>query len=675
MKLGRQRLRATVSRKFNIHYLLRDKFVTDVSAGSIDGTNGEPGPGTRSVVDTGSNLSISESELAVAGTAGAADPILAYSEAITRVAGRIGVVRLDPEYRWKIGFSSSPSTAPKISAFGVVAAYTILYAYDNADIQVGLISNITDIYYEFAFVLRTSGSFLFIKGGKQYSYWTLLWVGDVDTTSPLYFVALSSSLGSGQSVSDTYVYDNYLWLPTPLISDGFSTSTSDGLGHPEGITGGLGVGGSGGSWTAQVGTWGVGSGIRSCSALDTGVGINTIDVGVTDTVYSAELTRSGGNIGIVVRWVDINNYIYAYHDGTNVTLRKVVGGVDSEVIAPAARTYDANKKLTLYCYGTNFRLFYGTQKITTVVTISDVTLQSGTEVGLYTTNTDNTFDNVLVYARGKEGEYDSYFSRTPSVPPETSTVSVPDGGNIADYISQMKDGDILSLAENGNYSASDFSALPNGYFDKKTIVYGNGATITGGAIGLDLADKVDIDLHDINWIDNTTYSVKYNRCARINQYDCTYKSTVGYSLTDVLKIFKSNDLLFDTCTVKSTTGGGTCDGFEFWGKCINIICRDCIVEGIDGGGGGDNHGFESYGSDVDEINENIKWLRCDAKNCVVGFSNEGGPNSIDHIEVVMDACTYSNNSNYDVQGVQGSTLYIENQTTSPGTNGSVTVRS
>jgi len=48
-----------------------------------------------------------------------------------------------------------------------------------------------------------------------------------------------------------------LWLPTPLVSDGFSGSTSDGLGHAE--TSGLGSGGSGVSWTGA--TWAVSGGV------------------------------------------------------------------------------------------------------------------------------------------------------------------------------------------------------------------------------------------------------------------------------------------------------------------------------------------------------------------------------------------------------------------------------
>ena len=40
-------------------YLLRDEFTTDLTAGNIDETLCEPGPGTRKVVDTNNYLALS----------------------------------------------------------------------------------------------------------------------------------------------------------------------------------------------------------------------------------------------------------------------------------------------------------------------------------------------------------------------------------------------------------------------------------------------------------------------------------------------------------------------------------------------------------------------------------------------------------------------------------------
>jgi len=43
---------------FSEYYLLMDAFATARSAGSVDSTDAEPGPSTRTVVDTDSKLSI-----------------------------------------------------------------------------------------------------------------------------------------------------------------------------------------------------------------------------------------------------------------------------------------------------------------------------------------------------------------------------------------------------------------------------------------------------------------------------------------------------------------------------------------------------------------------------------------------------------------------------------------
>jgi hypothetical protein len=53
-----------------------------------------------------------------------------------------------------------------------------------------------------------------------------------------------------------------LWLPVPSVSDGFDTAwgTSDGLGHAEGVAGGLGADGDGISWVPAVTTWSVSAG-------------------------------------------------------------------------------------------------------------------------------------------------------------------------------------------------------------------------------------------------------------------------------------------------------------------------------------------------------------------------------------------------------------------------------
>src|SRR5688572_2288440 len=72
-----------------IHYLLRDLFITPLSAGSVHNTAAEPGTDTRKVVDTESKLSISNRQLVLASRAVAtwADPSLYYATTHTHAIG------------------------------------------------------------------------------------------------------------------------------------------------------------------------------------------------------------------------------------------------------------------------------------------------------------------------------------------------------------------------------------------------------------------------------------------------------------------------------------------------------------------------------------------------------------------------------------------------------------
>lgn len=385
-----------------ISYLIRDLYTTNLAAGSVNGTLAEPGPGTRGVVDSaGTQLALASGICGVTRTA-ANDPRLWYTPVINRVSGLVTICkRSDNNGRSGWGFATDTGLVTKSDVlFPTTNVYAIQCSGGVQATAVAAKSAAT--YYEEAIVLRATGSLFMTKGGA-FTDWTLLWVDKGSNLTPLY---LHHTVGlNTYSVDEIYTIANRYWLPTPLASDGMSAAVTDGLGHLE--TTGLGAGGSGRAYT-NVGTWGVAAGVRSCSALDTGIGISTVDCGKADVLHFVKLTRSAGNVGVVVRYASATNYVYAYHDGTNVTLRKVVNGTDSQVLAPTAAAYAAGADMCIICYGTKFRVFYNLAAVGSEQTISDATLQSGTGVGLYTTNTGNTFDNLITYARGTGGEYANF---------------------------------------------------------------------------------------------------------------------------------------------------------------------------------------------------------------------------------------------------------------------------
>lgn len=388
-------------------YVLYDDYITNRVAGAVDGTAAEPGPGTRLVTDVESGVYLSDGRAYFAPLAVPIDgePALRYNTPIGRAAGRIlgwtakPTVNTGEEFR--IGWSSSLSGAAS-NAFRFMPAALRINVVSGAE------SLSTDSYtadaQNISIVLRKIGAFFFRKLGGD---WILIYPGETDTEGTLFPVVTNYSanfIASGLKIPSG------LWLPEPLVSDGFGAAgTTDGLGHREGIVGGLGAGGDGLTWTNRLGTFGVSGGAGKFSALTGGVGLATLAPGVEDVFASVAITRSGGNAGLILRYVDASNYIYAYltHDGSNakVVMRKVIGGIDSEVQAPVTVTYVGGARLMFTGNYQKFRVNYNNATSGSEMSIIDAATLNDGDVGLYTTDAANTFDDFQVWAKGNEGQY------------------------------------------------------------------------------------------------------------------------------------------------------------------------------------------------------------------------------------------------------------------------------
>ena len=176
-------------------YLLLDNFATDRLAGAIDGTVAETGPAERVVTDTEDKLTISGSSLLCAGPKAIpawGDPAFALDQRIYRVPGRtlfFSVCSNDATPNAMIGFYVITASGPNIH-HGVnygVGGTTLGYRQSVAPntISVGTIAQ--DTIYNFAIVMRSSGAFMFVKGGI-YTQWTLMWV-DTEVASYEYITA------------------------------------------------------------------------------------------------------------------------------------------------------------------------------------------------------------------------------------------------------------------------------------------------------------------------------------------------------------------------------------------------------------------------------------------------------------------------------------------------------
>lgn len=382
-------------------YLINDTYTTNRAAGAVTGTVAEPGPGERTVTDTGSRLTIASGSLVAASGGSNGDPRLRYlgigrrtGQIVTGIATAVGAgaaarcvlgaaVSLNGSFTYQLGFGGSG--AIRIALPGLTLLTVGSFSVDTA--------------YSFAMVVRSSGIYFFYKTGGN---WVFLYASSADSSTNLFwgFAALSSGAWS----ADQILAPSQVWLPTPLASDGFSAwGTSDGLGHAEGATG-IGGGGNGLAWTNQVGTWTAASGVANTSALSGGIAIATLDCGKADVVISVKMTWLAGTGGVIVRYVDANNYILLRHTGTNLQLVKVIASVATTVLDSAA-TYSAGARIILTAEATKFRCFYNELAVSTEQTISDAAVQSATLVGLRSSDTTNTFDDFVVYARGTGGEY------------------------------------------------------------------------------------------------------------------------------------------------------------------------------------------------------------------------------------------------------------------------------
>lgn len=378
-------------------YLLNDDFITARVAGAVVNTLAEPGPGFRQVVtDTNSKLSISGDLLIfITGGVAAGDPGIWY-EAVRRAPGTILIAEHTPGTAtpqtmvgWDIAQSAFISDGIRFSTSNVLGVVV-----NGTTINIGTFT--TSVSYPVAVVMRTSGHFYFVKISGN---WLLYWISTA--TSATGFPAIGPISGTTAIGTSDYIrVPRAVWLPTPIVSDGFASSfeTSDGLGHAE-I--GTGSGGNGVTWTQQSGTWTVSSGKAGVSALSVEA-IATVPLSTADALIGIDLVRTLLSVGGVARYTDANNYLRFYHDGTNAVLQQVVATVPTTLITAAA-TYAANARIVLWLNGTSARLYYNNLLVGSTASI-DAGLTAAV-AGLYTTDLTNTMDNFVAYSVGTGGQH------------------------------------------------------------------------------------------------------------------------------------------------------------------------------------------------------------------------------------------------------------------------------
>jgi hypothetical protein len=130
---------------------------------------------------------------------------------------------------------------------------------------------------------------------------------------------------------------------------------------------------------------------------------NTVNVSTSNVVASVKINMTSGTVAGLVLNLDSssspNNFIVAYHDGTNLHLDKSVGGTYTSLIN-TSNTYvaDAILQVTTTRSGDNLLVDvkYNGSTVGTQQTVADAGIINNTNIGLFSTYTANIFDNFYV---------------------------------------------------------------------------------------------------------------------------------------------------------------------------------------------------------------------------------------------------------------------------------------
>jgi hypothetical protein len=231
-------------------YLLLDAFTDIRAAGAVHGTPATPGPGTRTVTDTESKLSITGGQLSFAG--GKASPVGGdpgiWYPAISRVAGRMILASYQgtaEKYFVGIGFDSNQTGS-------IAESISRSYSYLGFNIS----SMILNVYpwsvnsFRFCVILRTPGFFVF--GNENSGGWYLWWIHSAGTTTPVY--------PGIAGYNDVVTVDNLriparLWLPTPLAYTVFDAAAGELNGTQTDATGPDSQTTPQRTWASSAGVW------------------------------------------------------------------------------------------------------------------------------------------------------------------------------------------------------------------------------------------------------------------------------------------------------------------------------------------------------------------------------------------------------------------------------------
>lgn len=289
-----------------VAYYLFEDFNTDTAAPIPVGHPASPGPGAVTARNDPSNLiSIAGGQLIINGNS-----LGLWYQAITRAAGQLLIFDADNFKHSSNGFDNDTTGGAGAGVSMVVQSDdTMRVAAPGGTATIGTYAGELRI----AIALRDLGAYFFVEttGGE----WELRFISFYNSSASLYVAITSQSTltGGGQPLRFNAIYAPIAaFSPVPALSDGFSgaATVTDGLGHPEGVAGGVGAGGGGEAWAGNA--WANASGVtRNNPSLTNKVTNGGFETWTVITMPDNWTPSVGGLTTVSRETVEVHGGIYA----------------------------------------------------------------------------------------------------------------------------------------------------------------------------------------------------------------------------------------------------------------------------------------------------------------------------------------------------------------------------
>lgn len=399
--LGRETTVAPVA----IVYLLGPfQFILDVNAPIPSPYTEYLAVGSLTVTDTGNKASVSAGEVLWTSSAGNWDPGL-VSPSFARIAGRTLIAQLvnlgttGSQEAWTS--SATPGTSRKHGFF--ISSTTGALVVDPTTALNSLFLTVVGVTYQVAVVLRSTGAYFLIRGGI-FADWTLVWVDNSGTTTPLFAQFLAVGINSSRR------YDNLRVLDLGTYDARFATDYGLALNRstftaPDGTALTAIVPEVGGAWTAAVGAYTTSGNKAIASTLSSLEAKAYVDTGVAEIVAEVTINFSVTSAipGLIVRYTDPANFWVIEVTSIAFVLKEVNAGVvTTRATTPFTAATATDYRVVVVAEGSTITAYVNNAS---KITYASATLnQTVTKHGLYYGHGGGTtglctYDDFVIYPR------------------------------------------------------------------------------------------------------------------------------------------------------------------------------------------------------------------------------------------------------------------------------------